>query len=146
MIVCGWVYTIDENAYPQAIKFVDPCFALLSISICILTSTKLIKDLSVMLLQGVPTNLPKIEDIEKSILEKCATYVINVHEVHIWSLDPNRIMGSLHVTYNNFEVCLKLIPLANAALHEAVLDRGIWSQTEHVFRKNRIKRAFLTLQ
>ena len=76
----------------------------------------------------------------------CHLYVINVHEVHIWSLDPNRIMGSLHVTYNNFEVCLKLIPLANAALHEAVLDRGIWSQTEHVFRKNRIKRAFLTLQ
>ena len=103
IIVSGWVYTIDRNAYPKAIKFVDPCFALLSITICIITSAKLIKTLAVMLLQGIPENVPKSEDIKAIILEKCAPYVNNVHEIHIWRLDTNQVIGSLHVTYNNFE-------------------------------------------
>ena len=121
MIVCGCVYTIEENAYPNAIKFVDPCFALLSIFICILTSTKLIKTLAEMLLQGIPTNVPKTEDIKENILEQCATFIVNVHEVHIWRLDSNQIIGSLHVTYNDFDAYHK----ANHIILDILKSKGI---------------------
>ena len=54
---------------------------------------------------GIPKSLPNIEDLKEGILEKCPTTVVNVHEFHIWCLEPNQILCSLHVTYNNFEVC-----------------------------------------
>ena len=52
MIVSALVYLIDENLYPNAIKFVDPVLALTSIIIVILTSVNLFKELSLILLQG----------------------------------------------------------------------------------------------
>ena len=52
MIVSALVYLIDENLYPNAIKFVDPVLALTSIIIIIFTSVNLFKELSLILLQG----------------------------------------------------------------------------------------------
>ena len=129
MIVSALVYLIDKNLYPNAIKFVDPVLALTSIIIIIFTSVNLFKELSLILLQGrththvkillkiiyvyifynfivgIPKSLPNIEDLKEGILEKCPTTVVNVHEFHIWCLEPNQILCSLHVTYNDFEVC-----------------------------------------
>ena len=56
------------------------------------------------LIKGVPSNFPSAEELKESIKNKCAHYVINVHELHIWNLEPNHILCSLHVTYENFEV------------------------------------------
>ena len=63
-----------------------------------------IKLLLFFLIKGVPSNLPSVEELKESIKKKCAKYVVNVHELHIWSLEPNQILCSLHVTYENFEV------------------------------------------
>ena len=57
MIVSALVYLLDENLYPNAIKFVDPVLALTSIIIIILTSVNLFKELSLILLQGRTCNV-----------------------------------------------------------------------------------------
>ena len=58
--------------------------------------------------KGVPSNLPSAEELKESIRNKFAQYVINIHELHIWNLEPNHILCSLHVTYENFEVGLMI--------------------------------------
>ena len=57
MIVSALVYLIDENLYPNAIKFVDPVLALTSIIIIIFTNVNLFKELSLILLQGRTCNV-----------------------------------------------------------------------------------------
>ena len=52
MVTCALVYLIDEEAYPNAVKFIDPILALSSIIITIWTSIGLSKKLGLTLLQG----------------------------------------------------------------------------------------------
>ena len=49
------VYLIGEDLHPEAIKYVDPCIALVSIGLIIFTSLSLIKKLAIVLLQSLPT-------------------------------------------------------------------------------------------
>jgi len=121
MVTCALVYLIDEEAYPNAVKFIDPILALSSIIITIWTSIGLSKKLGLTLLQGVPSNLPSAEELKESIRNKFAQYVINIHELHIWNLEPNHILCSLHVTYENFEA----YKLSNHLVLDLLRSNGI---------------------
>ena len=56
---------------------------------------------------GIPKSLgTDIDEIKECILEKCPTTVVHVHEFHVWCLEPNQIICSLHVIYNDFKVCM----------------------------------------
>ena len=47
--------SMETNFNPRAIKYVDPCIAMVSIGLIIFTSLSLIKKLAVVLLQSLPT-------------------------------------------------------------------------------------------
>ena len=103
MLTSGLVYFINEERHPRAIKFVDPCIALVSIGIIIVTSGALIKRLAMILLQCAPINVAKLKQEIKEDFPQ-----INVHDFHLWSLMHGEIVGNLHATYTDTQVILQL--------------------------------------
>ena len=65
MVTCALVYLIDEEAYPNAVKFIDPILALSSIIITIWTSIGLSKKLGLTLLQGEYTFIRILNVVQK---------------------------------------------------------------------------------
>ena len=96
-----------QNEIPIAIKFVDPCLALLSLSIIIIMSINLINNLTLILLQGIPKHIPKTEEITEEVMKQCVNDVKQIHEFHIWCPEPNRVIATIHVMFYNFEVSFR---------------------------------------
>lgn len=96
------VYYIDEEKYPRAIKYVDPCVALISIGILVACSVSLAGKLAHILLQGIPQHL-SVKHLIKDILAANSTDIDGIHEFHLWSLAPSEIVATLHVTYKSRE-------------------------------------------
>ena len=103
MLTCTLVY-LFEKEIPIAIKFVDPCLALLSLSIIVIMSIYLMNNLTLILLQGIPKHIPKTEAIKEEIMKQCVNDVKQTHEFHIWCPEPNRVIATIHVMFYNFEV------------------------------------------
>ena len=111
MVTSVLVYFINEEQHPQAIKYVDPCIALVSIGLIILTSFSLIKRLAIVLLQSMPQSLKNVDKLEEDILRNHHGDILGIHEFHIWSLMHGQIVANLHVTFRNAEVTYKNICL-----------------------------------
>ena len=110
MLTCLLVYCLDEKKFPDAIKFIDPCLALLALSIIIVMSINLLNNLTLILLQGIPKHIPKTEKIKEEIFKQCVNDVKQVHEFHIWCPEPNRVIATVHVMFYNFEVSCRNSP------------------------------------
>jgi Co/Zn/Cd efflux system component len=103
MITSGLVYFLDEDAYPEAIKYVDPCVALASIGLIVVTSIQLGTRLALLLLQCTPYHL-SVSKMTRDVMFRFADDVHDIHDFHVWSLVHTEVVASLHVTYKNFEV------------------------------------------
>ena len=104
MVTCILVYFIDEEKFPEAIKYIDPSLALLSIVLILLTSFSLMKTLCIVLFLSKPYKWDIANTLTKEILETYKGDIVGIHEFHIWSLMHGSIVATLHVTYKNTEV------------------------------------------
>ena len=53
-----------------------------------------------ILMQYVPSNID-IEEINNEILS--LFFIKEIHELHVWKLDANKMIGSIHIILNNSE-------------------------------------------
>jgi len=121
MVTSVSVYFIDEKQHPRAIKYVDPCIAMVSIGLIIFTSLSLIKKLAVVLLQSLPTSMDSIEKLKEDILQTYQEEILGIHEFHLWSLMHGQIVANLHVTFKNTEAYIKV----NTLLNDFLTSRGV---------------------
>ncbi|KAJ3147979.1 hypothetical protein HDU89_005053 [Geranomyces variabilis] len=75
--------------------YIDPTASYFVVILLIASSLRPIRDISWMLLQGVPRNI----DVDKIIKELLAIKaILSVHELHIWELIDGLPIASVHVT------------------------------------------------
>jgi len=125
MVTCISVYFIDEEKFPEAIKYIDPSIALFSILLILITSYTLLKTLSIVLLQSKPYKWDIANTLTKEILETYKGDIVGIHEFHIWSLMHGSIVATLHVTYKNTEAYIKV----NTHLNDFLISKGVTQMT-----------------
>ncbi|GAA5936232.1 cation diffusion facilitator family transporter [Sporobolomyces koalae] len=72
----------------------DPGISLIITVIIFSSALPLVKSASFILLQGVPSSVP-LERLRSSIA--AVPGVINVHDLHVWSLSESKIVASVHI-------------------------------------------------
>ena len=94
--VLGWVAVLIISIVMQFynLPILDPILSI-SISIWVMVNVyKNLKETFKILLQGIPDNID-IDELQKKTTN--LPYVISIHDMHIWSLDGQYHVGSLHV-------------------------------------------------
>ncbi|GAA5946366.1 hypothetical protein JCM3765_000216 [Sporobolomyces pararoseus] len=74
--------------------YTDPGISLIITVIIFSSALPLVKSASFILLQGVPSSVP-LERLRSSIAS--VPGVINVHDLHVWSLSESKIVASVHI-------------------------------------------------
>ncbi|GAA5851535.1 hypothetical protein JCM5353_005904 [Sporobolomyces roseus] len=74
--------------------YTDPGISLIITVIIFSSALPLVKSASFILLQGVPSSVP-LERLRSSIA--AVPGVINVHDLHVWSLSESKIVASVHI-------------------------------------------------
>ncbi|GAA5938858.1 hypothetical protein JCM3775_003147 [Rhodotorula graminis] len=74
--------------------YTDPGISLVITIIIFSSALPLVKSASFILLQGVPSSVP-LERLRSSI--SSVPGVINVHDLHVWSLSESKIVASVHI-------------------------------------------------
>ncbi|GAA5975995.1 hypothetical protein JCM21900_003018, partial [Sporobolomyces salmonicolor] len=74
--------------------YTDPGISLVITIIIFSSALPLVKSASFILLQGVPSSVP-LERLRSSIA--AVPGVINVHDLHVWSLSESKIVASVHI-------------------------------------------------
>ncbi|GAA6062715.1 hypothetical protein JCM10212_002266 [Sporobolomyces blumeae] len=74
--------------------YTDPGISLVITVIIFSSALPLVKSASFILLQGVPSSVP-LERLRSSIA--AVPGVINVHDLHVWSLSESKIVASVHI-------------------------------------------------
>ncbi|CAO3592036.1 unnamed protein product [Absidia cylindrospora] len=82
--------------------FVDPLCTFLFSIIVMYTTYHLVRDSFVVLMEGCPTHLD-VHDVEESLLQ--LKRVIDVHDLHIWTLSPGKTALSVHLTVMGRSTC-----------------------------------------
>lgn len=73
------------------IVYIDPSLSLVVVIVMLKTSLPLLKECIVIFMQAVPTNL-QLKNTEERLIQKVQG-VIGVHELHIWQLAGDQIVG-----------------------------------------------------
>ena len=97
---------------------IDPLLSILIGGLILASSVGLLKQSLHALLDGVPPGLP-LEQVGKALAK--VPGVVEVHDLHVWSLSSRRIALSAHVTLRD----LALWPQTLAALRQAASEQGI---------------------
>lgn len=77
--------------------YVDPAISLVIACIIFHSALPLVKSASFILLQGVPTSV-SLEGVQHSVLQ--IEGVLGLHDLHIWQLNENKIVASMHILVN----------------------------------------------
>ncbi len=103
MVTSVLVLLVDEDEYPNAIKYIDPCVALASIALIVMSSVPLGQRVSGILFQSFPDHM-SVAKLKQDIMLNFDEDVADIHEFHVWSLDHSEVVGTAHVIYTNQEV------------------------------------------
>ncbi|HZK03527.1 MAG TPA: cation diffusion facilitator family transporter [Bacteroidaceae bacterium] len=104
--VLGWAAVLVASIVMLFFDFpiIDPILSILISCYILYNVYKNIKSAFRIVLQGIPENI-SIENIKK-IIEKIDG-VIEVHDLHIWSLDSEYNIASMHIVTNNQDYLLQ---------------------------------------
>mmetsp|Transcript_11279 Transcript_11279/g.15608 ORF Transcript_11279/g.15608 Transcript_11279/m.15608 type:complete len:331 (-) Transcript_11279:80-1072(-) len=78
--------------------YVDPLLSILLSVVLLRSSFRLIKQTSMVILHRVPSGIDT-KKIREEILK--VSGVVNIHELHVWQLDDERYISTLHVAVND---------------------------------------------
>lgn len=102
--VLGWVGVLVVGIVMMFVNFpaLDSILSL-AISVWVLTNVyRNLKSVFYILLQGVPQDVP-INELETKILE--IPGVVELHDLHVWSLDGESHVMTLHVVTDSNQLC-----------------------------------------
>lgn len=71
--------------------YVDPIMSIIMVAIILKTSIPLLIDTSKILMNSVPHHI-QVDDLKKRLVQE-NPLILNVHELHIWQLAGEKIIG-----------------------------------------------------
>ena len=76
--------------------YADPLCTYLFSIIVAWTTIPIIKNIITVLMEGTPKGI-KVEDIKKDIYEECGGDILEVHDMHVWTISVGKISMTGHV-------------------------------------------------
>ncbi|KAI8384811.1 cation efflux family-domain-containing protein [Radiomyces spectabilis] len=102
--------------------YFDPIVSLVIAIIIFASALPLVRETSIILLQGVPGHVP-LDDVRSELLKM--EDVISIHELHIWQLSDTKMIASLHVLLKRHADYMRLATQMRQLLH----NYGVHSAT-----------------
>ncbi|ORZ20475.1 cation efflux family-domain-containing protein [Absidia repens] len=100
--------------------FVDPLCTFLFSIIVMYTTYHLVCESFVVLMEGCPTHL-EIHEVEESLLQ--LKRVVDVHDLHIWTLSPGKTALSVHLIVKGPSTCV-IAPTTPISTHSDSSSSG----------------------
>jgi len=113
---------------------IDPLLSLVIGALIVTSSLRLLREALHGLMEGVPLNL-SLEEIGRAIA--AVPGVVSVHDLHIWSVAPDKTMLSAHLMVKDMQRWETVLAEARALLHERYGIEHVTLQPEpieHVMR------------
>ncbi|KAG0148802.1 hypothetical protein CROQUDRAFT_105523 [Cronartium quercuum f. sp. fusiforme G11] len=104
------------------VLFADPIISLIITFIILTSALPLVRSASTILLQGTPTHV-NLGNVRRSLLD--IDGVLQVHELHIWSLSESKLVASVHVLIESQEQ----FSLVSKQIRKCLHSFGIHSST-----------------
>ncbi|OXU22160.1 hypothetical protein TSAR_004239 [Trichomalopsis sarcophagae] len=102
MIASCLVYFTDS----QVAKFVDPIIAIISAVSLFFISLPYMKESGLILLQTIPNHI-NIDSLQKDLLGAFPD-IVNVHDLHVWQLNGEKVVSTVHIIYADPTVCARI--------------------------------------
>ncbi|XP_058789246.1 proton-coupled zinc antiporter SLC30A1 [Phymastichus coffea] len=102
MIASCVVYFTDR----QIAKYVDPIFAMISAISLFVLSYPYMKESGMILLQTIPNHI-NIDSLQKELLAAFPD-IMNVHDLHVWQLNGEKVVSTVHIIYADATVCARI--------------------------------------
>ena len=104
--VLGWAVVLIGAIVMNTtnISIIDPILSICVSSFIFLSAIKNLKEAIDLFLEKTPKNI-KINEIKKELLKD--KEIINVHHIHIWSIDGYENLATMHIVTTNYESNLK---------------------------------------
>lgn len=112
-----WLTTWEHRYY------VDPALSLVMVCLIMKSTSPLLVDSALILLQTVPTHI-QIDSLQKKLLQEIDG-VLAVHEFHVWQLAGERIIASAHIRCKNLQDYMQIAERVKEFFH----NEGIHSTT-----------------
>lgn len=112
-----WLTTWEHRYY------VDPALSLVMVCLIMKSTSPLLVDSALILLQTVPTHI-QIDSLQKKLLQEIDG-VLAVHEFHVWQLAGERIIASAHIRCKNLADYMQIAERVKEFFH----NEGIHSTT-----------------
>ncbi|ODN77494.1 hypothetical protein L202_04667 [Cryptococcus amylolentus CBS 6039] len=106
--------------------YMDPTISLLITVIILFSAIPLCRSASYILLQGVPSHIA-LDDVRQAIHE--ISDVEAVHELHVWQLNENTVVGSVHVLVKKGQEARREFMEVAEDVREVMHEFGIHSVT-----------------
>lgn len=121
--VMGWIAVLIGSVLIYVLKwyFIDGILSVLIAGFLLFESVKNIKDVFGILLEKSPRNVD-LKMLREDIL--CIDGVKDVHHIHIWSLDGEKNMATLHIGINE-EPTIELYKYVKAKVQDISVNAGI---------------------
>ncbi|XP_012280120.1 zinc transporter 1 isoform X3 [Orussus abietinus] len=87
------VYLTDANVA----KYVDPVFAIISAISLLALSYPYMKESGLILLQTIPNHI-NIDALKRELL-RVFPEIVNVHDLHVWQLNGERVISTAHIIF-----------------------------------------------
>lgn len=112
-----WLTTWEQRYY------VDPALSLVMVCLIMRSTSPLLVDSALILLQTVPTHI-QMESLQRKLLQEVEG-VLAVHEFHVWQLAGERIIASAHIRCKNLHDYMRVAERVKEFFH----NQGIHSTT-----------------
>ncbi|XP_077516808.1 proton-coupled zinc antiporter SLC30A1-like isoform X3 [Amblyomma americanum] len=112
-----WLTTWEQRYY------VDPALSLVMVCLIMKSTSPLLVDSALILLQTVPTHI-QIDSLQRKLLQEVEG-VLAVHEFHVWQLAGERIIASAHIRCKNLQDYMQIAERVKEFFH----NEGIHSTT-----------------
>ncbi len=119
--VLGWIIVLVGALIMSFtdIKIIDPIVSIAVAIFILINALKNFKSILDLFLEKIPNNI-SVEKIKKQILT--IDEVIDVHHIHIWSIDGINNYATLHVVTNNSNIKTKIRELLKNEINHITIE------------------------
>lgn len=119
--VLGWIIVLVGAVIMSFtdIKIIDPIVSIAVAIFILINALKNFKSILDLFLEKIPNNI-SVEKIKKQILT--IDEVIDVHHIHIWSIDGINNYATLHVVTNNSNIKTKIRELLKNEINHITIE------------------------
>jgi|Transcript_24399 zinc transporter 2 len=79
-----------------ALWYADPLCTYLFSVIVFCTTIPIIKNIIVVMMEGTPKSI-NVEEMREDIYQACGNDIVNVHDLHVWTISVGKISMTVHI-------------------------------------------------